>query len=75
MVKDLDSCNITDDYDDYALWLSRTDECAWYGVECDNSGVVTGLDLCKWRQSPSLSLFINLAHTNNELFDQLQIIS
>ncbi|KAL7505932.1 hypothetical protein ACHAXN_011630 [Cyclotella atomus] len=45
MVKDLDSCNITDDYDDYALWLSRTDECPWYGVECDDSGVVTGLDL------------------------------
>jgi hypothetical protein len=48
MVKDLDSCNITDNYGDYSLWLSRTDECAWYGVECDNSGVVTGLDLCKF---------------------------
>jgi hypothetical protein len=49
MVKDLDSCNITDDYGDYALWLSRADECAWYGVECE-CGVVTGLDLCKRRR-------------------------
>ena len=45
MVKDLDWCNITDD-EDYALWLSSTDECLWFGVSCDD-GIVTELDLCK----------------------------
>lgn len=43
----MDSCNVTDDYGDYALWLSRTDECDWYGVDCNANGVATGLDLCE----------------------------
>ena len=45
MVKELDSCNTTHD-EDYALWLSRTDECLWFGIICDD-GIVTELDLCK----------------------------
>eukprot|EP00956_Cyclotella_meneghiniana_P025586 scaffold53588_cov59-Cyclotella_meneghiniana.AAC.8 len=43
MVKELDSCNTTYD-EDYALWLTRTDECLWFGVSCDD-GIVTELDL------------------------------
>jgi hypothetical protein len=54
MVKGLASCNTADDFDDYAPWLSRTNECHWYGVECDNgvdcgNGIITGLDLCELR--------------------------
>jgi hypothetical protein len=45
MVKDLDNCNTTSyDYTDHALWLSRTHECFWYGVECED-GLVQELDL------------------------------
>lgn len=52
-VGDIDSCNInmTDDYDDYLPWLTPTDECMWFGVECDDRGFVVGLDLCEF---PSL---------------------
>lgn len=46
MVKELDACNITDDFGDYALWLSGTNECLWYGVTCEND-VVYELDLCE----------------------------
>jgi hypothetical protein len=49
MVEDPDFCNITNDFGDYALWLSFMDECTWYGVECNDDGVVTGLDLCQYR--------------------------
>ncbi|KAL3783661.1 hypothetical protein HJC23_004836 [Cyclotella cryptica] len=44
---DVESCNKTEVVDDYALWLSGTSECFWYGVTCDDD-VVKGLDLCEW---------------------------
>jgi hypothetical protein len=51
MVGDIDSCNMnmTDDYDDYLPWLTPTDECMWFGVECDDRGFVVGLDLSEFR--------------------------
>lgn len=45
MVKELELCNMTVDADDYALWLTNTHECSWYGVSCNNIGSVTELDL------------------------------
>lgn len=47
VVFDLESCNDTDVDDDYSLWLTRTDECLWYGVSCAD-GAVQGLDLCEY---------------------------
>lgn len=47
MIYDNDYCNTTDDQVDYDLWLSETDECSWFGVECDHNGTITELDLCK----------------------------
>eukprot|EP00804_Cyclotella_cryptica_P024406 CCRYP_015855-RB/>CCRYP_015855-RB protein AED:0.16 eAED:0.16 QI:72/1/1/1/0.75/0.4/5/19/517 len=32
---------------DYSLWLSGTNECLWYGVSCDDNGVVRSLDLAE----------------------------
>ncbi|KAL7483290.1 hypothetical protein ACHAW6_008941 [Cyclotella cf. meneghiniana] len=43
MVLDLQSCNETD-IEEYALWLSQTDECLWYGVMCVD-GLVTSISL------------------------------
>jgi hypothetical protein len=48
MVKGLKSCNMTVDNDDYALWLSNTHKCSWYGVSCSDIGFVTELDLSEW---------------------------
>ncbi|KAL3765692.1 hypothetical protein ACHAWO_007070 [Cyclotella atomus] len=36
---------MTVDNDDYALWLSNTHKCSWYGVSCSDIGFVTELDL------------------------------
>eukprot|EP00804_Cyclotella_cryptica_P001422 CCRYP_003667-RA/>CCRYP_003667-RA protein AED:0.04 eAED:0.04 QI:712/0.66/0.75/1/1/1/4/361/461 len=43
MVDDLDSCNQTE-VEEYAVWLSQTNECSWYGVVCLN-GIVTSISL------------------------------
>eukprot|EP00804_Cyclotella_cryptica_P018933 CCRYP_006451-RB/>CCRYP_006451-RB protein AED:0.28 eAED:0.28 QI:443/0.6/0.5/1/0.4/0.33/6/982/839 len=43
-VYDVKSCNKTEVFDDYSLWLSGTSECFWFGVSCDDD-VVKGLDL------------------------------
>jgi hypothetical protein len=47
MVRGVGYCNETDVNDDYSLWLSRTDECLWFGVSCVN-GAVQELDLCEF---------------------------
>lgn len=47
MVNGLTSCNMTDYEGNDGSWLSRTDECMWWGVSCDER-TVTRLDLCKY---------------------------
>lgn len=46
MVNGLASCNMTDYDGNDGNWLSRTDECMWWGVSC-GEGAVKKIDLCE----------------------------